>query len=230
MEFDLDLIQAVNDWQRGGDASQKKKRAKALRKAAAGLPKKFRSTSSQCYRQIALKDDGLRHLGNKYELPEAVSAWTKSETVAREFKSGVPPQEWQGVIFSIEPDDESVVLDIESLYKDDDFVSAISYHKYEVRGYYKGIDRYWNSQKEVVIEVSEVPIEAMHAWGGYSSQLEQLAQLFFDYLGIDSKERDMKKFEELVSESDVEIGPHWLTTPGAVERVNQRLKELTRHI
>jgi len=230
MEFGLDLIQAVNDWQRGGDDSQKRKRAKALKKAAADLPKEFRSTSSRCYRQIALKDDGLRHLGNKYELPEAVSAWTKSETVAREFKSGVPPKEWQGVIFSIIPDDESVVLDIDSLYKNDDFMSAISSYKDEVSGCYKGIDRYGNSQSEVVIEISEVPIEAMHAWGGYSSQLEQLAQLFFDYLGVDPKDRDMEKFEEIVSDSDVEIGPHWLTTPDAVERVNQRLKELTRQI
>jgi len=60
--------------------------------------------------------------------------------------------------------------------------------------------------------------------------VEQLAQLYFDCLGIDSKDRDMEKFKKLVSDSGVELGPHWLTSPDAVKRVNQRLKELTRRI
>jgi hypothetical protein len=229
MTFTFDLVQAVNDWQRGGDADQKK-RAKALKAAAADLPEKFQSTSSRCYRQIALKDNGLRHLGNKYKLPEAISAWTKSEEVAKQFKDGVPPKEWQGVIFAIEPDNDSVVVDIDALYSDDDFVNAISNFKNKIKGYHSGIDKYGDSQSEVVVEVSDVPIESMHAWGGYSSQMEQLAKLFFDYLGIDSKDRDTEKFKELISDSGVELGPHWLTSADAVERVNQRLKELARRI
>jgi len=166
MTFTLGLVQAVNDWQRGGDAQQKKKRAKALKKAAADLPERFQSTSSRCYRQIALRDSGLRHLGNKYKLPEAVSAWTKSEEVAKQFKGGVPPKEWQGVIFAIEPDNDNVAIDIDALYSDDDFVNAISKYKDKIKGYYSGIGKYRGSQNEVVIEISDVSIEAMHAWGG----------------------------------------------------------------
>src|ERR1700677_2875515 len=52
-EFTLQLLQAINDWQRGGDHKQKVKRGAKLKQFAAGLPEKFRTCSATCYRQEA---------------------------------------------------------------------------------------------------------------------------------------------------------------------------------
>jgi len=56
--FTRELIQAVNDWQRGGSPKQKAARALRLKKEAAALPGQFRQCALCCFRQITLEKGG----------------------------------------------------------------------------------------------------------------------------------------------------------------------------
>ncbi|HWR15641.1 MAG TPA: hypothetical protein VN577_12485 [Terriglobales bacterium] len=42
-----------------------------------------------------------------------------------------------------------------------------------------GIRRYMNAQREVVLEVGVVSLKEIWAWGGSSSPIEDLAEIFF---------------------------------------------------
>ncbi len=75
-EFTLQLLQAINDWQRGGDHKQKVKRGAKLKQLAAGLPEKFRTCSATCYRQEAHEKDRIWQLLADSALPETIAAWT----------------------------------------------------------------------------------------------------------------------------------------------------------
>ena len=52
--FSLPIVQAINDWQRGGDPKQKQRRGLRLREECARLPTQFTSANLGCFRQIAL--------------------------------------------------------------------------------------------------------------------------------------------------------------------------------
>jgi hypothetical protein len=226
--FTKDLIQAISDWQRGGDAKQKLRRGKAVKMQASRLPIKYKTVTGKCFRQIALKGKQLLHLGTHYQLSEAISSWTLSETVAREFKGGVPPPgDYQGIIFSTMPSSDSIILNIDSLFNDIDFVASIEQYKNEVDGYGQGIGRWGNSQHEVIIEVDRLPLEALQAWGGFSSTEQRLAKMFF---GRTPNNEEMKLFNEVMSKAGLKTGAYWLSTPDAVVRASEKLKFLSREL
>lgn len=76
--FTLELLQAINDWQRGGIAKEKNERGKKLREVAAGLPENFRQTDVACYRRLKLHKSAVWTLGTDEELAETISAWTET--------------------------------------------------------------------------------------------------------------------------------------------------------
>src|SRR4051812_42794202 len=108
--FTRELIQAVNDWQRGGDHKQKVRRGLHLKDCAASLPAQFRICGEACLRQEAHEKDRIWQLLADRRLPETIAAWTMDLDVAKTFKGGMPPPGLQGVIFSLVPPAESVVL------------------------------------------------------------------------------------------------------------------------
>jgi len=224
--FDKELIQAVSDWQRGGDAKQKARRGQRLLEVASELPEKYRTADYPCFRQIALTGSHLRHMGTEFQLAETISSWTNSETVARGVKGGVPPmgQGYQGVIFVITPPPGSVVVNLISLFSDGDFQSSVNEFKSEIIGFGDGIGRYSDDQQEVVLNLSSLPLEALHAWGGYSSDERQLAARYF-CRPVD--ENDIEYFRKQLAVNKIKLGPYWLTSPNAVKRVSHKLKLLS---
>jgi hypothetical protein len=54
-KFPLQLLQAISDWQRGGDAKQNKKARPEAEEVCVSLPEKYR-TCSTGFRQIALPE------------------------------------------------------------------------------------------------------------------------------------------------------------------------------
>lgn len=179
--FDIELLQAINDWQRGGDARQKKRRGDRLKVAATALPSVFRQVSLCCFRQVALESHSVRKLGNNLYLAETLSSWTTSIEVAKEFKGGVPPAGLQGVIFEIIPPPGSVVVNLSVLYRNHEFRQACRRLKGQINNYPNGIGRYDGSQQEVVIDIESVPITSVYALGGYSSSREVIARQFFGH-------------------------------------------------
>jgi len=224
--FSLTLLQAVSDWQRGGDAKQKKRRGQALKVACASLPIKYRSCALICFRNIALPKGGVWDLIGEDRLDETISAWTPDITVAKVIKGGVPPdkQGLQGVILGIYPAPENIIVNLWALYTDPAFVAALDSHKAEIIGYHDGAGRFGNDQREVVLEIASVTQQDIYSLGGHSSPFEDLVeQAAWDIHGRIPTSHERNALLLSAEEVRTEAGPHWLC-PDATQRVLERLK------
>jgi hypothetical protein len=174
--FTPELIQAVSDWQRDGDHRQKVKRGQRLKECAAMLPIQFRTCDRACYRQEAHKKDRIWRLLADRHLPETISSWTTDLAVAKDLKGGVPPAEWQGVIFKLTPPSGTIVLNLVKLFADADFLAALEAHQPRTRYFHNGIGRWRDSQSEVVLELDNLDPATVYSYGGLYSK-ESIAAL-----------------------------------------------------
>ena len=224
--FTFELVQAVNDWQRGGDHDQKVKRGRRLKACASDLPAKFRTCHQACYRQEAHESDRTWALLIDNCLPETIASWTTSLQVAKHLKGGVPPPGFQGIIFSLTPPETSVVLNLISLYEDRGFQAAIEAHKSRVVGFGDGIGRWESSQREVVLELENLETAAIYSYGGFPGDSVELARLFFKR---EPSQADVAEFERLRAAIPVETKEWWLSPEGTqdvIGRVYDRLYQL----
>lgn len=228
-DFTLELLQAINDWQRGGDHKQKLRRGEKLKQLAAALPEQFRTCTAVCYRQEAQEKDRIWQLLADESLPETIAAWTTDLSVAKDFKNGVPPDGLRGVIFSLIPPPESVIINLNEIYSDPDFRSAIEHHKLAITGFGNGIGRYGVTQREVVLELPKLGPETIHCYGGYASSRESLAQQFFGYK---PNVEGLAFFDQICRQANIpESGAWWLTNEGTknvLKRMSPRIEQLRR--
>jgi hypothetical protein len=119
--YSLAFVQAVNDYQCGGDSAKKAERLLPLCK---DLPAQFRSCAEICYRQEAQDQKRVWDLLADTKLPMRYSSWTTDIKVAKALKGGVTPNS-QGVILRIKPPAGSVILNLAELYRDTEFNSAV---------------------------------------------------------------------------------------------------------
>src|SRR5690554_6784474 len=173
--FPLSLLQAVSDWQRGGDAKQNKKRGQKLKEVCAPLPEKYRTCSLCCFRQVSLPKGGVWNLIGEDSLSEKISSWTLDLEMAKAFKGGVPPegQGYQGAILCVSPPPGSVIVNLRELYQDPDFTATMEQQKGNITGYHDGAGRYGNDQSEIVLEVASVTQQDIYSMGGHSSPFDE---------------------------------------------------------
>lgn len=225
-EFGLPLLQAISDWQRGGDAKQNRRRGEALKAACGNLAEKFRTCSLSCFRQIALPKGDVWNLIGEDNLPEKISSWTMSIEVAKDFKNGVPPegQGYQGVILCVYPRSGSVVVNLGELYKTPAFVVALEQSRNSILGYNDGAGRYGNDQMEVVLEIATVTQQEVYSMGGHSSPFDRLVDIAADELyGPDATNAQRAELLAKAEHVRTEAGPCWLSLD-ATQRVLTRLK------
>jgi hypothetical protein len=220
--FSLELLQAINDWQRGGDAPTKRKQGARLKELALSLPRNFREVKARCYRRLALAKGPGFDLGERLALPEAISAWTLDLAVAKEFKHGVPEPGRHGVIFQLSPEPGQFVVSLDSLYSDHDFRRECETMKDRVKHFAEGIGRYGNSQREVVLEVTHITIDSVIALGGFApqSQIDSLAQ---ECLGRPLSDEEAQAFEDASAHARGVPGDWWLMGDGK-DRVVEKWK------
>lgn len=221
--FDLPLLKAVSDWQRGGDARQNMRRGKALKEACEYLPDNYRTCGLLCFRQVALPKGGVWSLIGENRLPEKISSWTVDIGVAKLFKGGVPPegQGYQGVILGLPPKPENVIVNIHTLYQCAAFRQALEEKKDEIPWFSQGAGRYGTNQSEIVLEVSSVTQEDIYSLGGHSGPVEQLLA---EAAGlIYGRAPTQQEREELLLKVEAEAGPRWLN-PEATKRVVEKMK------
>ena len=230
--FPVSLLQAISDWQRGGDAKQNLRRGKKLKEACLSLPEKYRTPSLCCFRQIALPKGGVWDLIGQDHLPEKISSWTFDIEVAKGFKGGVPPegQGYQGVILCVYPQSNSVIVNLHELYRQPLFTAALEHSKSDINGYLDGAGRYSNSQSEVILEIATITQQDIYSMGGHSSRFEVLvdeaATLAYGPSAT-PKQREalLLKTEHVRSEA----GPKWLSTE-ATQRVVAKMKPHARRL
>lgn len=212
-EFDLPLLQAISDWQRGGDEKQSRRRAAALKVACASLPDEYKMSSLVCYRQIALPPEGVWALIGDNCLPEKISSWTSSIEVAKAFKGGVPNsgQGFQGTILYLFPSPGSVIVNLERLYRNPDFVTAMERNSARIGGYSDGAGRWRNSQFEVVLEIDTVTPEDVFSLGGHSSPLANLVAEAADLVyRRPTTQKEKQALFLQAQQADIAAGPRWL--------------------
>ena len=220
--FSLELLQAISDWQRGGDEKQKAKRGKALQEVCKTLPSQFKSINSNCYRQIALDKSSVWNIGTQYQLGETISSWTTSLDVAKQFKGGVPPVGYQGVIFRIRPDESfEVIVNLNELFENNEFKKLVELNKNKIIGFHNGLGMYGNTQLEVVISTEFLSLDTLFAWGGFTSPETELANMYF---GHEANDEEINILRDLMKRAGHSCSAYWLTTADAVQRVSERLK------
>lgn len=224
--FTLEFLQAISDWQRGGDAKQNMKRGAKLGEVCATIPDRYRSCLLCCFRQVALPKGGVWKLIGENRLPEKISSWTLDIEIAKGFKGGVPPQgqDYQGVILCVRPEPGSVIINLRELYQDPAFCSALEQHKGSIVAYHDGAGRYGNTQSEVVLEVASVTQQDIYSMGGHSSPFEKLVeeaakQTYGNNATPEQREALLLKAEHVRSQA----GPKWLT-PEATQLVLEKVK------
>jgi hypothetical protein len=228
--FTLGFVQAVNDWQRGGNHQQKVNRGARLKQHASTLPEKFRLCDQMCFRQEAHEKERVWQLLADNCLPETIASWTTDLKTAKTFKGGVPPPAagLQSVIFSLRPAFESVVLNLVELYTHEEFLAAVEELKSHIVEFANGIGRWRGSQNEVVLELFNLNSAAVHSYGGYSGTRESIAELYFQR---QPTAEDLNVFDELCVNAGVKTGEWWLSecgTRAVLKRMEphiQRLKE-----
>jgi hypothetical protein len=215
--FTLELLQAVNNWQLGGDPTAKAKRGKRLNALVATLPEAFKTCKTNCYRRLSLTKGSVWKVGTESELKETISSWTVSLQVAKEFKDGVPPKGYQGVIFEYCPKPVEVVVNLDALFLNRDFQIAIKEKKERIKNFDTGIGRYLNTQQEVVLSLPKIPLDAVHCWGGYIGNEKS-------FEGMLPAGQSMEDFKKLLANSAFDFNqPQWLCNPEAITHVNDVL-------
>ena len=206
-DLNLNLLQAISNWQRGGNAREKHYRGQALKEAVKNLDKKFRCTSLVAFRKVDLKKQPLWQLLAGGKLKETISAWTSTTDVAKTFKGGVPLKAWQGVIVEYLPKPEEVIVNLASLYADSSFKEAIEFHRTNITDYDNGMGEYKGSQNEVVIEKDSLTPSEIYALGGYSNEPYKLGRIFF---GRDPEPIEIAWMQVELQRIGKSFGPWWI--------------------
>src|SRR6185437_8950438 len=168
--FDLPLLQAVSDWQRGhSDRARSNQLGQALKKACAHLPIQYRSGHLVCYRRVSLDKQGVMKLLGADSLKEKISSWTFNTEVAKGMKGGVPfpASNDLGVIFQTTPNPQNIIVNIRALYLDADFRDALFQNEKRIKNYDLGAGRYWDGEDEIVLEIDTVTQSNIYSLGGY---------------------------------------------------------------
>ncbi len=219
-QFDLKFLQAVNNWQRGGNHKQKVRRGATLKACTLTIDDRFKSCAETCYRQEAHETDRLWNLLAEDKLDETIAAWTLDLSFAQNFKGGVPPPGLQGVIFEITPPVGSVVLNLAELYRDREFLDAIHKYEAEISAYAEGIGKYGASQNEVVLDLGCLAQAHIRQYGGYASSRPELAERHFGRMPTAD---DLEEFDQLCEIACLDSLGSWWLSPNGTKRVMTRV-------
>lgn len=210
--FTLEFLQALNDWQLGGNKVTSEKRGLELKKIASTLPPEFRTSSLACFRRIALGKNSVWDLIGENKLTEKISSWTFESQIALSFKGGVPKKGYQGAVFVTTPTLDNVILNIDKLYRDKEFQEAVKMQRPNIKHYSGGIGKYGPVQSEIVLEISSVNKADLYALGGYSSDREALVkEAAFQLFNRTPTDEEKAYLLELSEKASIQPGPGWVT-------------------
>lgn len=225
-KFSLEFIIAVNEWQQGGNEVLKKQRGQTIKRLAAFLEQKFRECDLVVYRRIALNKDPLWDLLAEGSIGETISAWTVSSEAAKKIKKGVP-KKGQGIIFSKSPDNirNRVVLNLEKLYRDAEFLETADKLKGKISGYQYGIGKYGPEQYEVIIEQEFLSPVEIHALGGFSSSPAEIGKMYF---GRNPTSEEIIWMRGILNSIGKDFGAWWLEGQSKDDVLNNLISHVPR--
>jgi len=143
-----ELIEAIDDWQ----ASAKNKAHKAERLIAASkqLPNRYRYVPPEVFRQ--LRANAPLAIGMAFDAtPDFISSWTTSIEVAKHFRESDQDRTKTLMIFRRRPAAGDIILNLNGVYADPDFMDTVHDAEKRLGRKFKGIEKWRNSQCEVVL-------------------------------------------------------------------------------
>jgi hypothetical protein len=229
IEFTNELLSAIADWQKGTGWNQDKRRDNVdlLIKVSAELPIKYRTTDNQtCYRKRFLNKGELIPILEDGFI-EGITSYSLSLSKAKEIASGelVINDKSFCVIFYKKPKDDEVIINLNKLFKSNNFKIAVARYKKIDEEKWKVLDNFQDKQKEVILK-SKLHMSNIYQIAGKASTFED----FCDLLGI--KEENQEQFhstlegKEILKYEDQYQFASVNGTQKALESVKIRLNEI----
>lgn len=227
--FQVPLLQAISDWQRGDENRERGALlGEALKAACAGLPTAFKTCASVCYRRITLDKRGMWKLLAENALGEKISSWTTDIEIAKGLKGGIPAKDEapkkHATIFKLVPAPRSVIVNLSALYQDPGFCAAMQANSFLIKDYSLGAGRYWDGEEEVVIEVDTIATAHIFSMGDYSSDFDEIVATAARHMyGPALTPEQLEAFRRATESARGSAGAAWLS-PEAFQRVLARLQ------
>ncbi|MEW5677382.1 hypothetical protein ABGT15_13810 [Flavobacterium enshiense] len=229
IEFTNELLSAIAEWQKGTRWDQDKRRDNVdlLIAASAYLPVKYKTTDNQtCYRKRFLNKGELIPILEDGFI-EGITSYSLSLSKAKEIARGelVNPDKTFCVIFFKNPKNDEVIINLNKLFKSNNFKIAVArYKKIDVEKW-KVLDNFQDKQQEVILK-SKLHMSNVYQIAGKASTFEG----FCDLLGI--KEEDQEQFhstsqgKEILKYEDQYQFASVKGTQKALDSVKIRLNEI----
>jgi len=206
-EYPLDFIIQINQWQIGQNKSKMQVIGKAIDEFTKTYAPHLRKGSLNCFRRVALPKNLVWSFGCTHLLKERYSSWTYSINIAENFKDGVPPKGYTGVIYHINPNDYEVVLDFTTLYNDETFLQSCKKYETQIKDYSRGIGYFGHRELELIVYVPHLKTTDIFALGGYSHNKEDILKFIYGPEPTKSQ-RDFVDYR--IHVTGATFGPYWL--------------------
>jgi hypothetical protein len=163
------------------------------------------------------------------EKHEGVVSWTTDEKYAERFKGLLKEDAVTGAIFEIKPKPEDVIVNIVSLWNDNDFVKAVTDYSNKEPENTKALMHFKATQSEIILK-SPLRGSDIIALTGIASPFDELC----DQAGIDEDKRD-DIFKQLIDSGEYVDEPRYTPPGGAqaalsrtIQKFNERIIELSK--
>lgn len=176
--FSSEFLMALSSWQNGWRENQERRReiADALVKECENIPKKFRNVTSACYRKRFLIEGEVVPIILDNRKFEGIASWTTDLDYVKNFKGLVKPGTKFAVIFKHNPTRKEIVININSLWEDDEFLNAAKKFKAEYEDEAKALYNFKDNQSEVILR-STLKGSEIEDIVGISSSFDELCDL-----------------------------------------------------
>jgi hypothetical protein len=158
------LIRAIDCWQSGPKGKARK--ARRLRDWIRELPYAYRAAPETVFRQMRIN----AQLGVGIALdaiPEATSSWTTSLEVARRFREEDQDRRKVILIFARHPAPEDIILNLNAVYADSDFMDTVNATATRLNKHFAGIERWRGTQQEVVLKETTLGNDEIVSLGAF---------------------------------------------------------------
>lgn len=222
--FTLHFLQTINDWQAGAIGKKtdgmyvsqnKKEVGDKLKSFTGNLPVRFTTYNGVCYRKFNSSDNLILGLGQ--HINEEYSSWTtdyeiaKSDNFLKEYSN-----KQIGIIVKKNIFDNNVLLNLEALYADNEFNNACKSYSEEIKNYDKGIGKYNNKQKEIILTETNFSIDEIVAYRGKGKNRNEFIQTYFS----DICEKDKQHIIQVVNKSYPNIGKKkWVDSVNVLDEI-----------
>ena len=217
-----DLIIAIDKWQ--GGSKNKLDKANLLTKASKHLPSHYRAAPPELYRQV--RTNAQLAIGIALDAtPVIVSSWSSSLHVARHFREKDQDSSKVLMIFRRRPAEGDVILNLNIVYADPDFLETAREASNRLSRKFKGIELWQGSQNEVVLRETVVGNDEIVSLGAFRSLTDVVPQIGERDPGAPS---EAEIFKELTGTAATEH--FWTSAASAEEGIRNAAEKIQAYL